>query len=94
MCAINLRVSFLLLKSNTLDLVNIGFLLVVERSMKSSTLCECGPLPLCPSRIHLTSFPFFAALPLPCIILNETEEQKGGRPGVNKAIAENGVLNE
>ena len=31
--------------------------LAKERSMKSNTVFECGPLPLCPpSCVHLTSF--------------------------------------
>ena len=102
LCEINDKVSFLPVKSSTVDLVNLrspGLLL--ERSMmKSSTLFERGPLP---PYVHLAStrrhsrdrcsqaFPVFRALPLPCIMLNaKRRTKKWGRPG-NEAIIYTGM---
>ena len=62
--------------------------------IKSSALFECGPLPPTsishpPDVIHMISirdrcprpspfFFFFAALPLPCIVLNANRRKNGG----------------
>ena len=63
--------------------------------MKSSTLFECGPFPTLrpPDFMHVVSVPrpslFFAALLLPCIILNANQRTKnGGGPGMRLGAAE------
>ena len=60
---------------------NLGSWLLLEHSMKSSTLFECGSL-LRPPHIHQMSFmcvprpsPFFTTLPLPYITLNANRKK-------------------
>ena len=77
------------MKSSIVNVVNAwGPALSLEHSMmKSSMLFELDPSPPTstshlPNVIHMISVPrlspFFAALPLPCIILNANKGQKNG----------------
>ena len=85
------RASFLLVELSTVEYCrsreSLGSWPSLERlMMKSSTLFECGPLPMStscpPDVIHVIGVPrpspFFATLPLPCILLNANWRTKTG----------------
>ena len=88
-CVYNHRASFLLVKSSTVDLVNIwgSWLSLKHSMMKSSTLFECGPLPPTSALgpIHVIGVPRLSPFSYSFASMYYTEckpkNKKWGRPG-------------